>query len=374
MTTSLFPILPRMAGTALTACLAGLSVPAGEQDCVSIDDDALRLRCYDRQFRPAPNAASTPPTTSNTPAASNAAAAVAPTAPPQEQRGTDRETLLAMRSELQANKGRSLVESWDLDPAHARGTFEIKAYKPMHLLVGTHTDHVNRQPASGQDDNSVGAPLSVKPTEVQFQISFKSKVWDGLFDDRANLWFGYTQSSRWQVYNRKVSRPFRETNYEPEVILAFRTPYGIGDWRGQLTSISVNHQSNGRGRPLSRSWNRVILQTGLETDDATLLIRPWWRLPESDQDDDNPHIEDYIGRAELIYARRFGGHVVSLQGRHSLRGGDKSRGSVRVDWSIPMSGFLKAHLSLFSGYGESLIDYNHRQTMIGAGISLVEWR
>lgn len=355
--------MPRFIFAPFGALLASLPLLASANECASIDDDALRLRCYDRLFRPVQN-----------PATAAANTMSRPDAPPEQDKGAERETLLATRAELQAKKGRGLVETWDLDPATARGTFEIKTHKPMHILVGTHTDHVNRQPYSEQHDNTVDTPLPVKPTEVQFQISFKSKVWDGLFDDRANLWFGYTQSSRWQLYNRKVSRPFRETNYEPEAILAFRTPYMIGDWHGQMSSISINHQSNGRERPLSRSWNRVIAQTGLETDDATILIRPWWRLPESDKEDDNPHIEDYIGRGELIYARRFGGHVVSLQGRHSLRGGEKSHGSVRVDWSIPMSGFLKAHLSLFSGYGESMIDYNHRQTMIGAGISLVEWR
>lgn len=364
--------MPRILPATLAAFLASLSYLAQANECASIDDDGLRLSCYDRLFRPTPNP--TAPTAQAAPAAPAANTASTPSTPAVPDKAATRETLLATRSELQANKGRSLVDAWDLDPATARGTFEIKAYKPMHILVGTHTNHVNRQPSSEQQDNTVSSPLPVDPTEVQFQISFKSKVWDGLFDDRANLWFGYTQSSRWQVYNQKVSRPFRETNYEPEAILVFRTPYSIGDWRGQLSSISLNHQSNGRERPLSRSWNRVIAQTGLETDDATLLIRPWWRLPESDKDDDNPHIEDYVGRGEVIYARRFGGHVVSLQGRHSLRGGENSRGSVRLDWSIPLSGFLKAHLTLFSGYGESMIDYNHRQTMIGAGISLVEWR
>ena len=57
-----------------------------------------------------------------------------------------------------------------------------------------------------------------------------------------------------------------------------------------------------------------------------------------------------------------------------LRTGDNARGSAKVEWSIPISGYLKAHLSLFSGYGESLIDYNFRETRLGLGISVVEWK
>ena len=53
----------------------------------------------------------------------------------------------------------------------------------------------------------------------------KTKVWQGIFNDVGDFWIGYTQPSRWQVYNKQLSRPFRETNYEPEAMLVFNTNY-----------------------------------------------------------------------------------------------------------------------------------------------------
>src|SRR5690606_37457459 len=175
----------------------------------------------------------------------------------------------------------------------------------------------------------------------------------------------------WQVFNSAASRPFRETNYEPEAMLVFRTGWSLGGWRGRMLGLGINHESNGRGDPYSRSWNRVVGMVGLDREDWALTVRPWWRISESGEDD-NPGIENYIGRADATLVHVRDGHEFSLMTRHSLRSGEDSRGALRFTWAFPISGTLRGHLQVFDGYGESLIDYNHRTTHIGLGVSLLE--
>jgi phospholipase A1 len=49
---------------------------------------------------------------------------------------------------------------------------------------------------------------------------------------------------------------------------------------GRLLGLTYNHQSNGRSGPLSRSWDRIMLNIGLEKDNFALMLRPWYRLDE----------------------------------------------------------------------------------------------
>lgn len=138
--------------------------------------------------------------------------------------------------------------------------------------------------------------------------------------------------------------------------------------------IGVNHQSNGRSNPLSRSWNRIVTQFAWEGKYSSLIFKPWVRISESAEEDDNPDIEDYMGRGELLYAYGRGRHHISCRGRHSFRFGDDNRGSIQLDYAFQIWDNLKLHAQVFSGYGESMIDYNHKQTCFGFGISLTEWR
>jgi phospholipase A1/A2 len=272
---------------------------------------------------------------------------------------------------LFASEGQSLSSRWELDSAYRNGTFNIVPYKPIYVLLGNWSSNPNRMPQSENPDYSVSEEIPLNATELKFQLSLKTKVLQGIFGGHGDLWVAYTQSSRWQLYNQALSRPFRETNYEPEAMLTFATRYKLFGLNGRMFGIGFNHQSNGRALPLSRSWNRIVFQAGFEKKDWTVLLRPWIRL--NDEDDENPAIEDFTGRADLLVAHNIKGHQLSLLGRHSLRFGENNRGSLQLDWALPLSGRLKGHLQVFHGYGESMIDYNHKQTTIGLGVSLIEW-
>ena len=265
----------------------------------------------------------------------------------------------------------TLSERWELDSASRRGTFLITPYKPVFVTAGRWSNNPNEQPVSENPAYNYPFQIPLGKYEAKFQLSLKVKVLQGIFGKHGDLWVGYTQKSHWQVYNTTFSRPFRETNYEPEIILNFATNFSVLGLNTKMLGISLTHQSNGRAIPLSRSWNRVIFQAGFERGNWMVLLRPWWRLPDSE--DENPAVADYIGRGDATVVYHTGRHLFSVVGSHSLRGGDKSRGQVQFDWTFPVTGNLRGDLQILHGYGETLIDYNHKQTTIGIAVSLLNW-
>ncbi len=357
-------------------------VAADVASCVSVESDAARLACYDAA------AGRVLPTTRDTDAAAQEARAAiagarAASAPPPAEAGAGERARRAISelfvhepeyADVLANAGRgSLLDSrWELAKDSKLGLFNLRAYKPVYLLPAFWTSAINDTPTSPNPRNTATDPMPLDSLEAKFQLGFKTKVAENLFGDNGDVWLGYTQSSRWQVYSRNTSRPFRETNYEPEALLVFRNGYSLLGWHGRMAAVGINHQSNGRTDPLSRSWNRVVFNLGLDRDGWALMARPWVRISDG-SDDDNPDIEDYIGRGDLTLTHVRGAHELSLMARHSLRGGDRSHGALQFDWGFPIHRQFRGHVQVFSGYGESMIDYNHRATYIGLGISLQEW-
>ena len=348
-----------------------LITPASPEACVALESNADRLACYDTLFKI--------PEAEKTPLLSERQAAIE-LAPKPTEPETIKEKISQGVSSVFSVEGpkidpnRSLLDKrWELSPDSKLGTWNIRAHQPVYLMPGFWTSDKNERPSSPNENNTVqvGDDQNLKSMEAKFQLSLKTKAVENLFGDNGDIWFGYTQSSRWQVYNADTSRPFRETNYEPEASLIFRTNYEILGLNARLLGLTFNHQSNGRADPLSRSWNRVMLNLGFERDNFALMVRPWYRIEENANDDNNPDIKNYMGRGDLTAFYRWNDHDFSLMLRHSLKGGDDAHGAAQFDWAFPISGKLRGHFQLFDGYGESLIDYNHRATYVGLGVSLM---
>jgi len=213
--------------------------------------------------------------------------------------------------------------------------------------------------ATGQE------PASLDEVEIKFQISFKARLLHGL-PAKSSLWAGYTQQSNWQAF--ADSAPLRETNYEPELIWNVPIDRSALGWNLRFVNFAYAHQSNGREEPLSRSWDRLYAQVVFERDHFAVFVRPWLIIGD---DSDNPDIDDYYGDGDVVAVWTNAGHVVSLLVRNNLDFGD-NRGGVQADWSWGPTDGPRMYVQVFSGYGESLIDYDHAQTTIGVGVILTD--
>lgn len=344
--------------TCLWSSAACLAAQPDLNACKAILNDAERLACYDALVS---GKTLEPPTR----------AEQTSTKGPEPDR-VHLDTFI--NDQIAAATQSPLGRTWELDPVLKGGVFRFRFHKPIYFLPVRYTDAPNRAPSSPSYKNpNVNEEMSMENNEVKFQLSFKTKLWENLWRNNGDIWFGYTQQSHWQLYNQDISSPFRETDYEPELILSWRTDLNVPGtgmkWR--MLNLGLVHQSNGRSEPLSRSWNRLYAQFGIEQGDFVLLLRPWLRLKEDAENDDNPDIDQYMGNGDILAHYKYKGNLFSLLGRYSFDGG---RGAVQFDWGFTIYKNLKAHTQLFSGYGENLLDYNHYQNVIGFGFSLTNWQ
>ena len=341
------------------------AAPNSAADCHAIAASMERLACYDAVSGRAGEAPLGAPAAS---AATAATAGAAPAAPVDatkqaESGGTAPATTISM-----------IDNAWGFDPASA--PFDVRFHNANYLLFGRYTDNVNNSPFSPLFQGTGQPQQDLSSTEAKFQFSFKARLWT-TDDRRWGLWAAYTQQSQWQLYNGDTSAPFRDNNYMPELFVSYRPDVDLGGgFKWKLLNAGYNHQSNGRSdilsngtdNGLSRSWDRLFAEFGVEREVLALFGTVWYRLPESSTKDDNPDITDYYGYGKLSALYRWRGNTFSGSVRGNLRTG---KGAVEAGWfSPPLLGPLRGYVQVFSGYGESLIDYNWNQTTIGVGVAL----
>ena len=272
--------------------------------------------------------------------------------------------------------GNHALMSDKLEAEHSNKALDylILPYKPNYLLPVAYNSNPNNSAYTG--DESTG--VSLDETEIKFQLSVKTPLVKSIFVNDDELTFAMTLTSWWQAYNSEISAPFRETNYEPlimyDVDLSDRKFFNLS-----FLGIGFSHQSNGRSTLFSRSWNRIFARFMFEFDKFGIMFKPWYRIPEEKKEspsqakgDDNPDIEDYMGNFEFMGFTKFHDNEFRLLVRNNLDI-DRNRGAIQVDWTFPMLLQLRGYVQLFSGYGESLIDYNVYSNRVGVGFSLTRY-
>jgi phospholipase A1 len=346
------------------------------QQCTALgNSNEARLACFDRwaqqQTLPAVSVPVAPPVLAST----------QPGAPVDASMPATRVVSVATSEGCRDRQYSILSRFWELETGSDCGTFVFRGYRPLNVSASAATSKpdVPTSPAEGH----TGTPVAFQAHEMRIGLSVRTKLAQGLLTQndparKDSLWFAYSQQSTWQLFNGELSRPFRTTDHEPELMYVYPLDFALpGGWRWRYAGVGLVHQSNGQSLPLSRSWNRVYLMGGAELGDRfNITGRIWQRLSEGAAKDDNPDISSYIGRAEVTGRWNLDrDNTLGVTVRHNLR--DSGRGSVRLEWlkaiGDPTKSNLRFHTQLFHGYGDTLVDYNRRRTVLSIGLSLVDF-
>lgn len=280
----------------------------------------------------------------------------------------------AVAPEAAKGRGSFFTRLWRLDEQARAGQPAVTFHRTNYILPFSYNDRPNQAPW-----RLVTPSRTLVEPEAAFQLSFKARIWEDVLRLPVDLWIAYTQRSFWQVYDVEGSSPFRETDYEPEVLVNLRMNLDLLGLTVRFLQVGANHQSNGQTVPLSRSWNRVVANAGLERGGLSLLLKGWYRIPESVRSDDNPRLHAYVGYGELWAYYCLGRHRAAVMLRDNLDL-DANRGAVQLEWSFPLfrptwstPAQVNGYVQYFLGYGESLLDYDHRVHRVGLGIAIAEW-
>ncbi|MES2757785.1 MAG: phospholipase A [Pseudomonadota bacterium] len=327
--------------------------------CAVLGDSSARLGCFDALSRQVEKASAAKP------APGAAASDNVASAPAATTAATPADAIVAAAPVAKVMKPDTPIsrmsQEWELNKAAKRGRYAVHQLSDNYLLIANQSNATNDRPFR----EFVPEGYKSKHVELTYQLSFKAKLIESIADTPIDIWAGYTQKSFWQAYAREESSPFRETNYQPEIMAVMPINKSIGNVNVRFASLGLVHQSNGQSSSLSRSWNRFYAQLGLESGDLGVTVRAWRRLDNAKSNNDNADITDFMGHGDVRLTYRDKGYEYSAMVRRNF---DTNKGALQASVAFPLVTNLKGYVQIFTGYGQSLIDYNYAQKSIGVGV------
>lgn len=248
----------------------------------------------------------------------------------------------------------------------ASDPYVINFYKPTYIMPFYYTG----SPYNSIYENNTPDNETINKAEVKYQLSFKVPIWSNIFCSHTSLFFAYTQLSYWQLYNNSAF--FRETDYEPEFFFANEINHRLyKNWDLNFINLGFVHQSNGFGGDMERTWNRIYLNAITSVGDWMINIKPWYIIHDGGMEEHNPDIGDYLGYGEVLVGYKYHHQVFTIQVRNLIE--NSKRATAELSWSFPLTKHLNGYVQFFTGYGQSLIEYDHHTNSAGIGIALSNW-
>lgn len=348
----------------LALLASGVQAQTGE-GCADDADSTQRLACYDRVYRPEQKTA----------ADGLSLSLMVPEAPPLARAAANKTQDEAPQS---MDNSTMFTKFWELTPEDKRGAFIVRTYMPNYFLPIHLTSRINNTPNSPEQPASAQVN-HYRNIEAKLQLSLRAKIAEDVVLPNADVWFTFTQQSLWQIWDQQDSSPFRNTDYQPEVIYVVPVPQRLGKlpggWQWRMAQFGMAHQSNGQNDPLSRSWNRYYVSTAFDRGEYGVQLRANRRIEASGGGGNNPDLMHFVGNSEVIASWLPGRATATLNWRTSMN--SARRGSLQLDVTYPVNGAkpeaLRWYLQLFTGYGETLLDYNHQQSSVGLGLTLFQF-
>ncbi len=222
----------------------------------------------------------------------------------------------------------------------------FKLYKNNYIAVGTSIkDH--------PDSHNSDAKFQVS---ASFRIVNKPLFWD------TYLYFTYTQLTMWNIF--EDSFPMRDLNFNPAIMLSkplFHADRFIG-----MTSLIIEHESNGKDGDNSRSWNCISLCGNFMLTERLMVMGKAW-IPIVDGEN-NSDLTDYRGffkvGASFQPTERWNIFFSAQQRKGFMR----FNTTAEVSWKISRKSNLWLFAQFYNGYGECLLDYSLKDTKLRAGV------
>ncbi len=252
----------------------------------------------------------------------------------------------------------------------ARGQIVVPKHLEEFNADSIRRDFDNRPFFGLYKDNyfTVGTTVGSKPTasnsDVKFQVSISQRLTKSVLPWHSYLFLMYSQKCMWNVFEN--SMPMRDLNFNPGIGIS-KLLISKNRLVGKLTLL-IEHESNGRDRLASRSWNKISFCGNIYLDPNLMVHGKFW-IPIVDGGN-NRDILRYSG----IY--QTGIQALSTNRRWVLsatfvkrKGWNLNANSiVELGFRIRKKDNQFLFVQYYNGYGENLLDYNKYHSRLRIGL------